>query len=159
VATKSTSPRDTEERAAGFVLYREEAGSGDRRFLVLRHRQGGHWAFPKGRIEPGESIEQAARRELQEETGLHRVAVIDGFREESRYSFQRGDAFIRKHVVYLLGKVSSEPVRLSPEHTDSAWLSPQDAASRLTFAQARQILEKASEQAAAEGTETGGNDV
>ena len=158
MATKSTSPSDINEQAAGFVLYREDEASGRFRFLVLKHRRGGHWAFPKGRIEPGESIEQAARRELEEETGLDRVDILDGFSEVSRYSFRRGTVSVRKQVTYLLGRVSDHVVRLSSEHTDSAWLSEEDAASRLTFSQARQILRKASENAAPRGSgERGGH--
>ena len=140
MTTKSISPNESEERAAGFVLYRDDPASSQRLFLILRHRRGEHWAFPKGRIEPGETLMEAARRELQEETGISSVAIIDGFREESRYSFRRAGQVIKKSVAYFLARVESGVVRLSSEHTDSAWLPEDDAANRLTFAEARRIL-------------------
>ncbi|MGQ9675977.1 MAG: NUDIX domain-containing protein [Chloroflexota bacterium] len=56
------------EQAGGIVLV------GDR--LVLRRTDRGDWVFPKGHVEPGESLEEAAVREIREETGLE-ATVLD----------------------------------------------------------------------------------
>ena len=42
----------------------------DKEVLLQKRRDGGYWTMPGGALEPGESLEQAARRELLEETGL-----------------------------------------------------------------------------------------
>ena len=68
---------------------------GDQVLLVRRGRapSKGFFAFPGGRVEPGEGHEEAARRELLEETGLcagelTRVAIVDTEREPGQPAFR-----------------------------------------------------------------------
>jgi len=141
---KSTSPSDGEEgeeRSAGFVVYRSAGGR--RLYLVLRHRDGRHWALPKGRIELGEDELVAARREVAEETGIERLRRIPGFRATSTYRFARGSRSISKTVVYFLAETETDRVRLSDEHSDGAWLAADDARQRLTYAEGRRVLDEA----------------
>ena len=141
---KSTSPseeEEVEERSAGFVLCRRSEGR--RLYLILRHRNGGHWAFPKGRIEPGEDELGAALREVTEETGIARLRTIPGFRESVAYRFTRGDRSISKTVVYFLAETETERVRLSDEHGEAAWLEAEDARQQLTYAEGRRVLSEA----------------
>jgi len=150
---KSTSPSDPEpvppgssgddeERAAGFVLFRESEGR--RLYLVLRHRNGGHWSFPKGRIESNEDAPTAARREVIEETGLATLRAIDGFRTQSAYRIVRHGTTIDKTVVYYLAAVDgAAEVRLSNEHSGGEWLTPEAAQDRLTYEESRRILREA----------------
>jgi bis(5'-nucleosidyl)-tetraphosphatase len=141
---KSTSPSDEEEgeeRSAGFVLFRRREGR--RVYLVLRHRNGGHWAFPKGRIEPREDELAAARRETTEETGIERMRPVPGFRATSTYRFARGERSISKTVVYFLAETEAERVRLSHEHSDAAWLEADNAKRQLTYAESRCVLDEA----------------
>jgi bis(5'-nucleosidyl)-tetraphosphatase len=156
MTTTSTS-RNDEERSAGFVVYRERQG--ERQYLLLQHRSGGHWAFPKGRIERGEEPEQAARRETQEETGIERLKVVPDFRTESRYRFRRGDRPIEKSVVYFLAEAHGTDVLLSHEHEDATWLTPREARRVLTFSEGRRILDQAearlSEEDASDSGEAG----
>ncbi|MBV9111101.1 MAG: NUDIX domain-containing protein, partial [Gemmatimonadetes bacterium] len=75
--------RRVAQTAAGIVLF--HAGGGERRYLLVRSALTRRpiWEFPKGGVEPGETDEIAAERELQEEAGM-RVGdyrVLDGFRE------------------------------------------------------------------------------
>ncbi|MGB2982813.1 MAG: bis(5'-nucleosyl)-tetraphosphatase [Candidatus Bipolaricaulia bacterium] len=141
MTTKSTSPSG-EERSAGFVVYYSER-PGERRYLLLRHRDGGHWAFPKGRIEQGEEPEDAARRETQEETGIEDVRIVPGFRAVSQYRFLRRGRAIEKSVVYFLAEASPADVRLSSEHSDSTWLDSREARRKLTFEETRRVLDRA----------------
>jgi len=144
---KSTSPSDDEEgeareeRSAGFVLFRSNGGT--RRYLVLRHREGGHWAFPKGRIEAGEDEPTTARREMAEETGIERLVVVPGFRACSAYRFRRGGRPIQKTVSYWLAETDQRDIHLSCEHDDAAWLGAVEARRRLTYEASRQILDQA----------------
>jgi bis(5'-nucleosidyl)-tetraphosphatase len=63
-----------DERAAGFVLVRGRP----RHDQVLVLRAWRNWDFPKGRVEPGESLLATARRETREETGLDQLDLVWG---------------------------------------------------------------------------------
>ena len=141
---KSTLPNEAEEgeeRSAGFVVFR--CCDGRRLYLVLKHLNGGHWAFPKGRIEPGEAELAAATREVAEETGIEELKAIPGFRTTSSYRFVRGGQPISKTVVYFLAETMEGRVRLSDEHGDSAWLDAGEARRRLSYAESRCLLDEA----------------
>ena len=56
------------EKSCGAVVLRKNQGR--LQVLLIKHINGGHWAFPKGHVEPGETEEQTALREIKEETGL-----------------------------------------------------------------------------------------
>ncbi len=144
---KSTFPsegEEGEEQSAGFVLFRRREER--RLYLVLRHRNGRHWAFPKGRIEPGEDELAAARREIAEETGIDGLKTIPGFQAISTYRFARGERAITKTVAYFLAETETEQVWLSDEHSDAAWLEADNARRRLTYAESRRVLDKAEAQ-------------
>ena len=86
------------EKSCGVVLYRF-ADSGSVEILLL-HYPGGHWDFPKGHMEEGEKEIQTALRELEEETGIKNVKIIDDFRGKIHYFFVRNGETISKIVVY-----------------------------------------------------------
>jgi bis(5'-nucleosidyl)-tetraphosphatase len=130
------------EKSAGIVLFRKD--NGKRHYLVL-HYPGGHFDLPKGHIETGETELEAAERELVEETGIDACELIDGYREIINYKYKRGDITIDKDVVFFLGRTEKKDVTLSYEHRDSMWLPYVDAYAKLTFDNARQLLQKAEE--------------
>ena len=116
--------------------------------LLLRHssvssRGGGHWDFPKGHIDDGETEIQTALRELEEETGIANVDLVDGFRDTITYTFPSGQERIGKEVVFFLATTKKSKVRLSHEHIDYSWLDFDSAFSRLTYDNARLILRNA----------------
>ncbi len=131
------------EYCAGVVLYSGEGKN--RRYLILRHRNGGHWSLPKGHIEPGESEEEAALREMREETGICHVEIVPGFRAASHYSFSRRGVPVEKEVVYFLGRTEETGVRLSKEHADWRWAEYDEALRTLTYDDTRQVLRQAEE--------------
>ncbi len=126
-----------------MVLYYGEGGK--RRYLILRHRNGEHWSLPKGHIEPGESEQEAALREAQEETGISDIELVPGFRAVSRYSFFRQGVPVEKEVVYFLGRTDQTDVRLSKEHVDWRWADYEAALSTLTYPDTRDVLRQAEE--------------
>ena len=81
-----------------------------------RHkRHGGLWEFPGGKVEPNESDESAARRELAEELGVHVESVA-----EPDFSIADPDSpFL---IAFVRTAITGEPT--CHEHTALAWLTP-----------------------------------
>lgn len=131
----------TQERSAGFIVFHRPAG-GAVRYLVLNY--GKHWDFAKGHVEAGESDLQAARRELLEETGIQDVTVVPGFARQIRYFFRHGKrGLIHKSVIFFLAESTGEAVVLSHEHEGHAWLEAEAALARVTYANAKSVLQDA----------------
>lgn len=127
------------ERSAGAVVFYEEAGK--RLYLVLRYGEG-HWDFPKGHIEDGETAISAMLREVHEETGLD-VEPVTGFEHEIEYSFRaRYDNNRPKHktVVFFIARSKSKDVRLSHEHSAYVWLELDKALAKVTYDNSRDVL-------------------
>ena len=131
-----------EERSAGAVVFYEDAIKHDRLFLVL-HYPAGHWDFPKGAVEKGETEEQAARREIMEESGLRVDSFIPNFRKVIEYHYRRSEGLSHKQVIFFLARSDRRDVRISFEHSGYDWLTLEQALRRLTFENARNILRDA----------------
>jgi len=136
--------------AAGMIVFRREPDGC--RFLLLLSRQTKRplWEFPKGGVQEGETLLQAALRELEEETGLARTAIrlVDGFErtEEYRFRVQRDSqgVLIRKQVTYFLARALHDRVRpAAQEATRHTWVGWQEASRRLRYPARRRILEDA----------------
>lgn len=131
-----------EELSAGALIFLEK--NGERRYLAL-HYPAGHWDFPKGGVERGESEEEAARREIMEETGLKVDSFIPNFRKKIDYHYRRADGLSHKQVIFFLARANSDRVKISHEHSGYEWLRFDQAIKRLSFENARNILREANE--------------
>ena len=130
-----------QEKSCGAIIFRNEGGI---RLYLLLHYAGGHWDFPKGHVESGESEEQTARREIQEETGIASLAFLPGFREVISYSFRHSTGeMAEKQVAFFLAQTDEKLVHLSGEHIGFEWLPCQAAKKKATYENARSLLEKA----------------
>ena len=110
------------------------------RCLVIR--RGREWIFPKGHVESGESPEEAARREVFEETGIE--IVVGSRLGATRYGFQSPDGrWNRKRVEWFLGRRVGGDVRLEPIFDEAAFLERDEAIARLTFPADREIARHA----------------
>ena len=124
------------ESSAGAVIVNDE------KFLLL-HYASGHWDFVKGKIEKGESEKETVVRECEEETGISDLLFVSGFKEETHYFYTRETKTISKSVVFFLAKTSTSEVVISHEHIGFKWLSYEEALKKLTFVNAKKVLEKA----------------
>lgn len=131
------------QTAAGFVLWRVENGT--RLYLLLQHTAG-HWSFAKGRTEPGESLEQAARRELFEETGIRQVEIVAQLPEPTVYVTKDYDGAVVEKTLYLfVAHTNESAVKLSHEHIAYGWFTLDDAISKSTHEATKQAIMQANE--------------
>jgi 8-oxo-dGTP diphosphatase len=122
-------------RAAGGVVRRAASGSGVEILVVHRPRYN-DWSLPKGKVEPGESDEDAARREVEEETG-YRCTLGDEL-ATVRYRDRKGrNKQVRFWHMAVSGEVPWEP---NDEVDERRWISPADAATLLTYEADRNLL-------------------
>jgi len=135
------------ERSCGAVVFLK---SSEAKYLLLRYGAG-HWDFVKGNVEPNESEKDTVIRELQEETGIVDARFIDGFREKIEYFYRRQGSTIHKEVIFFLIETRTEKVKLSYEHVGYIWLDYQHAMEKLTFKNAKNILQKAQKLLKAQG--------
>ena len=130
------------EKSAGAVIFYDNGEEPE--YLLLLY-EAGHWDFPKGGIEEGETEIQTALREIREETGLENVKIIDGFRWEIQYNYRKNRNLVRKTVVFFLARSDTKNVTLSYEHKDYTWLPYEAAYNKLTFKTAKDTLKAAHE--------------
>jgi len=138
-----TRARATRETSAGGVVYRLEGGSP--LFLLIRDSYT-NWGFPKGHVERGESAEDAALREVREETGLHELAsrgLIDTIDWYFRF---RGRLIHKSCHFYLMVTTESDTAPQRAEGiTACQWVSYGDAHEAVSYANAREVLRRARE--------------
>jgi 8-oxo-dGTP diphosphatase len=135
--TKKPQKSRFEFSAGGIVL------DGDRLLMVkVKNLEGEErWTFPKGHIEKDETAEEAALREVQEETG-YRCQIGERF-ERVQYYFQRSGQLIKKTVAWFLMKPLEKTGKPDAEEIlDTEWVSMEEAESRATYKSDKKLLAK-----------------
>ncbi len=114
-----------------------------REYLLLLYHAG-HWDFPKGKLETSESKHDAAIRELKEETGLS-TSIFSEFEHSFSYYLKDycNNERAYKTVYFYLGKANTKNVTLSHEHQNYLWLPYAQAREKLTYDNAKTLLDKA----------------
>jgi len=131
----------TKENSYGIIPFvRTKNGI---KYLVVKHNDG-HWAFPKGHKKPGETDEEAARRELGEEVGIMNCTIIKAEPISHSYNYFYEGEMREKTVIYYIGEATGEKVTLhSSELSDYKWLIHQEAFNTVTFDNTKTLLEQA----------------
>jgi 8-oxo-dGTP pyrophosphatase MutT (NUDIX family) len=126
------------EHAYGIVPLRFHEGVCQ--VLLVQHHPG-HWAFPKGHADREETPQQAAERELREETRLtiERYLLLDPITESYLFTFQ-GER-ISKTVHYFIALVKGQVMIQEDEIQASEWLSLTEAFMRITFKESKQVCQ------------------
>lgn len=132
-----------DEISIGSVLYILDTNF-NVNYLILNYSYG-HWDFPKGNIENGESELDTIKREIMEETGITDINFIDDFRQQISYKYKKKFKLVNKLVIYYIVETKSNKVVLSFEHVNFAWLNYNDALNRLSFDNSKKILKNANE--------------
>ena len=122
-------------RSAGGLVVEGE------RILLISTQDGRRWQLPKGHIEPGESPEQAAVREVREETGVtgRVLAALPGV---EYWFIERGQRRVHKQVEYfLLAYISGDAADFDRDEVSGAqWFSWEEGIDKLSFDNERRVV-------------------
>ena len=126
------------EKSCGAIVYRKFHGNIE--LLLIKNQNGGHWSFPKGHVEEGETEEQTAVREIMEETGIE-VMLDTSFRRVITYSPKKETT---KDVIYFLAKaITYDYTPQEEEIAQIKWVEINHAASILSYDNDRQLVVQA----------------
>ena len=119
-------PEAAEVKASGGVVRR--AGEDGVEIAIVHRPQYDDWSLPKGKLDPGETWEEAALREVEEEIGLR--CTLGEELPHVEYADRKGR---EKVVRYWLMEVEGGEFAPNDEVDELRWLEPAEAAALLTY--------------------------
>jgi ADP-ribose pyrophosphatase len=127
-----------QEKSCGAIVYRKNIKN-EIEILLIKHENGGHWAFPKGHVEENETETETAAREIWEETGL-KAEIDTDFRETVSYSPKEN---VIKEVVYFAAVPASGDIKRQEEEVaEISWSSVDNAMEKISYENDKLILRK-----------------
>ncbi len=127
------------EVSAGGLIYRK---SDDGYYFVLILDAYGKWTFPKGKVNGTDSLEDTAVRELEEETGLHNLEIIDYLGETQVKVHKPNETPYRKMIKYFLIFTNQTELKVPnvSELKDVKWFSKEEVKKNLGYENAQDIF-------------------
>jgi len=114
-------------------------------FCLIRHQEG-HWGFPKGHQDPGESERETMIRELKEETGISSADFSDEKIFYEKYIFTENniqhDKVVEYQIAFIPNTDNKIPEDFKKEIVDMKWLPYEEAKEVITFDKAKGILDQ-----------------
>lgn len=135
------------DRSAGGVAYRRYGPDGALQIALIATRGGQRWQLPKGALEPGETLIQAAQREVWEEAGLE--TANEGFLREIDYWYwdtyrKSPPERVHKSVAFFLLRTVGGTLSDASFEVDAVgWFSPQEAQAKLSFSGELEVVREA----------------
>ena len=120
------------EKACGCIIIENNK-------VLLIQQNEGHWGFPKGHVEDGETEIETAIREVKEETNID-VIPYESKRYEQEYVMKNG---ILKQVVFFLAKSTSSEIKAQEcEIKNIKWFNFEEAFSIITYENTKNLLKQ-----------------
>ena len=126
------SPTEVVQAAGGLVVRRRD---GHLEMVVVHRPVQDDWSFPKGKLEPGETSEIAALREVREETGM--ACRLLRFIGHTEYVDRKGRP---KAVAYWIMASEGGSFSANAEVDELRWLNLEEATRRLTYSRDRELV-------------------
>jgi 8-oxo-dGTP pyrophosphatase MutT (NUDIX family) len=135
-----------EQISAGGVAYRKNGSSSE--IALIRTSNGGRWQLPKGLVDPGESNENAARREVREEAGIN--CEIVGELKTIDYWYVERNAKVPERIhktvhFFLMKYIDGDVADHDDEVSEARWLAADEGLRMLAFETEKSVVEKAIE--------------
>lgn len=128
------------ELASGAVV----VDPATQRLLLLHEPAEDRWCFPKGHVEPGETLAETARREVAEECGLKDLDIREELGEVAYRFYQPlRDRNVFKTAVYFLAFTSRTETTLEETFDEARWTDAHEAERLLKFDNDRRMLSAA----------------
>src|SRR3989344_6209301 len=127
-----------QEESFGAIPLTKRAG--EWYVFLIQHKHGRYWGFPKGHAEPKETPQEAALRELKEETNLELVQYLqqEPLIEQYRFTWEGRKVF--KRVFYYVAEVKGEAILQKNEVQDGKWIPFREAIDQITHPEGKSIL-------------------
>lgn len=126
-----------EKSCGAIVFYLKE---NKEQVLLIKHSNSGHWSFPKGHVEAGETEVETAVREIFEETGV-KAKLDTRFREVVTYSPKKD---VIKDVIYFFGTSDSyETVKQESEVAEIMWVDISKVLKSVSYRNDKDLVTKA----------------
>lgn len=143
---KQYVPEPIEQRSAGGAVFRENDGK--LQVVIILTAAEKRWQIPKGIIDPGETSEQAAVREVREESGVD-ADIIDGI-ATTDYWFSFPIDGVRRRIhkfvdFYLMRYTGGDTADHDGEVTEARWVEVDEAVAMLEFDQERNVVSAGAE--------------
>lgn len=125
------------EFSAGGIVFDDKG-----EVLLTQNSSNLYWGFPKGNIDPKESSEEAALREVKEEAGVEaRIIERVGY---SKYVYTLdGEKIFKVVTIFLMKYLSGDPKDHDWEVSGAGWFEVDEALDKLSFSQDKSLLKKA----------------
>lgn len=121
------------EKSCGCIIINDKSE------VLIIHSNLGHWGFPKGHIEEGETEEQTAKREVKEETNLE-IIIDTNYRYKIEYSPKEN---VMKEVIFFLAKNITNNIKPQLEELQEVkWLPLEEAIDYITYPDEKAVLEQ-----------------
>jgi 8-oxo-dGTP pyrophosphatase MutT (NUDIX family) len=128
------------ELAAGAVVVEPK----EHRYLLLHEISEDRWCFPKGHVDPGETLLEAARREVAEESGMDDLDIREELGEVAYRFYQPvRDRNVFKTCVYFLAFAVQTKTTLESTFDEARWALARDAGRLVKFDTDRRMLDAA----------------
>lgn len=127
-----------QDESFGIIPLRNKTGEWE--VFLVQHKHARYWGFPKGHAETGETRQQAAIRELKEETNLDIVRFLKEDPLTEQYRFTHGHRFIVKQVFYYIAEVSGKVILQKKEIEGGLWLNMTEALAQVTHPEGKAII-------------------
>lgn len=133
-------------RAAGGLVWR--TNNKELEILLVHRPRYNDWTLPKGKLKQGERWEDAALREVAEETGLN--TRLDGFAGVLHYQVKQGPKVVLFWNMQAIGPAGHNVASDTPDEvSEAAWLTVPDALQRLNYPDEKELVQQEAERLAA----------